>query len=836
MELNKRYYNHKGVDLKSSELIRPPEYASDMLNAQYTEGGALEKRPGYQGHALSAGGYGTWTYQRVHPMTGVADPRVVTVDANLWELHTATLTVTYAGADPTAVISIFFDIATTAYRVQILEGTVMILDTTTNVGFDEASPKTLAQLAVQINALTGFSATVTGLTSTPAAFLKIVREHDLNNDGPLIDDAKYWVMVNTPTSNPLSLYYANRFQPDHENVSTIQTNNVIYFGSGFSETMKYDGQNFYRAGLPNVGTVSSALVAGAVTGNNYVHKIQYANYDAAGNIIEGNLASTVVQNAVANSFNLTIPQIEDSTGFNTNCAIVNGIQAGVTTITVDDGTGGPHTLQVGDTAYFFDGVATAYTTRLVTARTPTTITIAGAPVNVADNSVISNNLRIIIWRSKSSGATPAAFFFVDEIPNNSFVASVVYNDNLIDSALGELLLTPVTDRSPPPKGRYVSQWNGIMIVGGNMESPTSLYYSDVDGPEFFPNDSNQLFIEPGNGDVITGIAANNEVFTVHGNQSFTAITGDITTGQIRVETKARDAGCVAHATLVDIDGVLCWLSPQGPRQSSGGQVPIPLGAAIDESESNQASRIDPVFDNSGRPEPLKVRGKRALGFNDTVNDKYLLFVPKEDGDNSLRYPNLNSRVYVYDRVRDAWLIWSNYNIAGGITYLGTELYLVERRYSTFSSTVQSILYRRLDLLDAYDYADNTTGIACDYSPQWEALGQPSVLKDPLKIRVFSLEAVANNQFTLTIEQEINYQTDSAIATFDMQIAGGGYGYSPYGETAYSDPAQDAAFHSLGRSRIRSVRPRFKNNVIHENISVTGWEIEFATPFREEFKP
>lgn len=838
MELNKRYYNHKGVDLKSSDLIRPPEYASGMLNAQYTEGGALEKRPGYQGHALSAGGYGTWTYQRVDPITGLSDPRVVTVDQNLWELQSATLEVSYSGSDPTAVISIFLDISVEphAYRVQILEGTVLVLDTTTNVGFDEASPKTLAQLATQINALTGFSATVTGLNTTPAAFLKIVREHDLNNDGDLVNDAKYWVQVNTPTTNPLDLYYANRFMSDHENVSTVQTNNVIYFGSGFSETMKYDGQNFYRAGLPNVGNVSAALVAGAITGNNYIHKIQYEQIDAVGNIVEGNLSSTTAQNAAANSFDITIPQVLNTTGFNTNCAIVNGVQAGVNTITVDNGSGGPHTLQVGDVAYFFDGVGSVYVTREVTARTATTITIGGAAVNVADNIVISNNLRILIWRSKSSAVTPTAFFLVDEIPNNSFSASVVYNDNISDPNLGELLLTPLTDRSPPPKGRYVSQWNGTLMIAGNMENPTSLYFSDSDSPEYFPNNSNQLFIEPGNGDVIVGIAPNNEVFTIHGNQSFTAITGDITTGQIRVETKARDAGCLSHASLVDIDGVLCWLSPQGPRQSSGGNVPTPLGAAIDSSESNQASRIDPVFDNAGRPDSLKIRGKRVVGFNDVINDKYLLFVPTEDGDDALRYPNLNSRVYVYDRVRDAWLIWSNYNFAGGICYFGTELFNVERRFSTFTSSVQSILYRRLDLLDAYDYADNTTGIEFDYSPQWEALGQPSVLKDPLNIRIFSLEQVANNQFTLTIEQEINYQTDSSIATFDMLVAGGGYGYSPYGEDAYGDPSVDAAFHSLGRSRIRAVRPRYKNSIIHENISVTGWEIEFSTPYREEFKP
>lgn len=833
MELNKRYYNHKGVDLKSSDLIRQAEFASDMLNCQYTDGGSVEKRPGFQGHAASAGGYGTWTYQRVLPTTGTADFRVVTVDQNLHELKTVNLTITYGGADPTCILSIFLDTETSEYRCQILEGAVLVLNSNINVGFDEATTKTLAQLAVEINAISGFTAVVTGDSSTPAAFLKIVREYNLNED-PFVGIAKYWMTVNTPTTNPLAAYYANRYNADHENVSAVQVNNVIYFGSGFNETMKYDGQNFYRAGLPNVASGVAALGgAGAITGTNYTYKIQYTQYDAAGNIIEGNLfTSNNLAAAAAQSINLTIANIQASTGFNTNGAIVNGAQVGVTEIIVDSG----HTMKAGDTAYFFDGASSSYVSRTVLSTDVTRVTVSGANVNVADNAVISNNLRITIWRSKSSGATPTLFYLVADIPNNSFAATQVFNDNLADASLGELLLTPLTDRSPPPKGRYVSQWNGIMMIGGVAATPTNLYFSDVDGPEYFPNNSNALLIEPGNGDIIAGIAPNNEVFTVHGNQSFTVITGDITTGQIRVETKARDSGCVAHATLQDIDGILAWLSPQGPRQSSGGQLPIPLGAAIDESESNQASRIDPAFNNAGRPPTETFVLKRAVGFTDPQRDKYLIFVPCETDTGSVTYSNSNSRVFAYDRVRDAWLIWSGYDLSGGITYLDTELYFVERRFSTFLSSVQSVLYRRHNLVDAFDYADNTLAISGDYSPQWEALGQPSVLKSPLNIRIFSLEAVANNQFNLTIEQEINYQTDSSISSFDMSVSGGGYGVTPYGIDAYGDPLQDAFLHPLARSRIRAIRPRFKNSTIHENISITGWEIEFSTPYSPEFKP
>jgi hypothetical protein len=193
-------------------------------------------------------------------------------------------------------------------------------------------------------------------------------------------------------------------------------------------------------------------------------------------------------------------------------------------------------------------------------------------------------------------------------------------------------------------------------------------------------------------------------------------------------------------------------------------------------------------------------------------------------------------MFAYDRVRDAWLIWDNIDASGGMTSIDSETYFVERRYSTFTSGVESIMYRRHNMQDAYDYADNAASIDFDYSPQWEFMGEPSVLKDPIAIKVFSLESVPNNQFTITVEQEINFQTDASSATFTMAISGGGYGYSAYGIDAYSDPTIDGYIHPLGRQRQRSIRPRFKNEVIHEAVLITGWELEISVPYRSELKP
>lgn len=827
------FTNHFGVDLKSSDLNRPEVYASYLLNAEYRASGSPNKRKGFQARGAHKGGYGQWTYEKKNPVTGADEKEVIKVDQNLFKMAGATLGISYAGAQLSVIVSIFLDVSTLTYRCTISDSTTTLLNHNLGIGFDEASPVTVTDLATLINALPSFTATVTGTGTTPAAFLKIVRAWDVVSSGAATLTARYFTQVNSTVSNPLATYYGHRNDLDFENVSAVQVQNAMYFGSGYDETMKYDGQTFYRAGLPTpLTTFASVLAAGAVTGNNYLHKMQYIQYDAAGNIVEGNLQTvSAALNPAAQGMSLTLPNVLAGSGFNTNCALVNGAQVAVNTITV---TNSPHTMKVGDTAYFFDSISAAYVTRLVTAVTATTVVVAGAAVTVANGAVISNNLRIAVWRNKTSATTPGVWYEVIELPNNSLAATQTYVDNKADGVLGAQLIIPATDRSAPPKGKYISQWNGIMLIAGKLDDVNGLYISDVDSCEYFPSDTNPLPIESGAQDVITGIAPNNEVFTVHGNGSFTVISGDITTFQIRVETKTRDTGCVSHASIQELDGILVWLSAQGPRCSSGGQVPIPLGPA---SDQDTASRIDPEFDPSGLPDEEQFKLKRVIGFSDHTTKTYFLYCPAETFSGGLRYPNANSRIYAYDKSREAWLIWDSLNFAGGISRYGEELYFSERRYSVFETAVQSILYSRHNLDDAYDYADNNAAIDWDYSTAWYAFGNPSVRKKFEKLKIFAIEEMASNEFTITVKQEANFVKDVTRAEFDMSVAGGGgYGVSPYHSSSYGDPAEGTDEHPLCRDRIKSTRFRFQNSTIHENPIITGWQIQSVLPYKPKFTP
>lgn len=838
--LKKRYENHFGLDLKSSDIVRPAEYASGIKNAQYRKSGSIEKRKGYQAHSESAGGFGIFTYQRINPKTGTQEPEIIAVDSKAHKLLTAEITVTYSGTDPSCLISIFYDVSSDQYRAQIFVGGTSVLDKDLGFGFDEASTVTISDLSTDINAIADFSASTTGDSSTPASFLKIVRDYDLKL-GSLTTHAKYWQEINSPSIAPFYGSESNKNSDSFENVSAVQINNILFLSNGYDEVQKYDGQNVYRAGLPIPSSISTALVVGgSVNGNKYLHVAQYIQEDAVGNFIEGNhITSSVEQNAVNNSFDVTVANIQSAEGYNTNCAIVDGLQAGVTIIDVDDGSGGSHTIKAGDTAYFYDGVTGDYVTREVLSVAATTIEIDGAAVDVADGTVISNNLRIAIYRSKTSGTTPTVFFLVAEIPNNSFAATQVFNDDTLDSALGAQFIEPLTDRSPPIKGKYISAFRNQLVTAGNIDNPNTVYYSDVDGPEYFVSGVTEFNVDSIIGDIITGIAPNNEVFAIFKQKSIHIVTGNIADGTIRVDQLTNDIGCSAHATIKEIRGALAFLSDRGPYVMIGGQIPEDLGG----------NRIEPVFDGESAGDDIKsflfnstitnserlFNLKKAVAINDRDEEKYLLFVPTESITWGDSHTNSNAKVFAFDYERGAWLMWDNLDFSGGVTTDGNEFYFIERRYSTFNTSVDHILYRRHTLNDAYDYQDNDSAIDFYYKSNWEAVDEPSVFKKFLSLRLFSLETMTNNTLNVSVETEANYIKEVPKSQFDLSFGTSGYGVSSYGIAAYGDPSESAIKRRLLTGRYRSMRVNFSNDAPQENVIISGWELEIATPYKPEFK-
>ena len=267
------------------------------------------------------------------------------------------------------------------------------------VGIDDAAPVTIATLVSEIDALADFTCTATGTTTGAAAYLPMLLG-EVYGSSPLLISFEYPLVVPQPSTaaDPFAGAWAARNAVNFNTVTHASVNNVTYLGSRYDNEVKYDGK-VYRSGVPQLATPTAAAVATATgrTGTNIRYRISAVQIDSAGNRIEGIISSeSNTVSPVADRVDVTYTSITAASGFNTDCAMVVGIQAAQTTLNVDNGAGGDHTLKVGDTVYFFDTATAAYVTRVLTAVTASTITFAGV-VSVADNDPISANLRVAVY-------------------------------------------------------------------------------------------------------------------------------------------------------------------------------------------------------------------------------------------------------------------------------------------------------------------------------------------------------------------------------------------------------------------------------------------------------
>jgi hypothetical protein len=841
--LAKNFSQFQGLDLRSSNLIVEPQFSTGMDNAEYNKTNAIVKRKGYQYKADNAGGYGMAVYKDIDTSTGAVTEVVCTVDDSLRTLTSDSFNVTYSGSG-TALLTIGVDTSTDKFVLTITEDTTEVLSQNLGLGLDESSATTIATVISAIDALTDFAASGGTVTSGSAAFLDLQNDTVLSSTATAINYVR-WSEVNESLANPLTSTQGQKNNDYFENASFAQLNNILYVGTGYDHLHKYDGQTFYRAGMPaggdadgsgDAGTAAAVADAGSGStfsiGDDYFYFYLYKQVDNKGNIIEGIPApySSKLTKAAADDNAVTVTNLASTSGFNTNCAIVNGAQSGVTTITVDSG----HTLNTGDTAYFYDGATSAYVTRVLTGTTSTTITFAGS-VNVADNAVISNNLRIAIYRTDEIGAATDAslqtYKLVAEIPNDSIGTSTqVYIDSTTDANLGAEYVAPVKAHGLPPKGSYITTFRSQLFVAGQITNVNTVYYSDIDSPEYFPAGQNSFLVDAFDGAKIRGIAALDTAVIVFKDSSIQSVTGDIADDSFRVdELSYGGIGCVSHNSIQKIGGSLFFLSDKGVYSVSLQGV-TPIGARIE----TEFTKFDVTFNF-----------QKSTAINWVDKDKYVLFIPNESQDGSSNdYADSSSRVYAYDYIRDAWLKWSNVNAQGGFA-LKTDgtLYFHARRLDSDSSAVERPLAVFNNYGNLNDYTDHQDATNFEYETNWEALGDPQILKKFLRLKIFALPTDVldgdASLFTLTVDQEINFNSPAAIASFEMDFSGGSAGYGGGtgwgGSSPWGDSPLGELKGKLNSSKSRALKLIMKNSTQKEDVLVSGYQLEVAPSYRPGFK-
>jgi hypothetical protein len=819
--LLKYFNNFAGIDLRSPDISQNSEAATSMINAEFRPSGALSKRKGYQlAAADSKGGFGATNFENVDS-TGATTEEYITIDQNLFRLDEDSITVTYSPGDgSTGRYEIYYDSTDDTFYFDLYDNSsTRVLHYDMGNGYSGVN-KTVTQTTTAISAVSNFAA---GAASTAggenAAFLPITAGRQSLSDGTAATITfKYYTQVSTPStySNPFSTFYGQRTDTNFENATFAQLNQVLYISTGHDALHKYDGLRVYKAGLPQ----PTALAAGSEgTGSldssaAYIWKQTYLYKDAKGNEIESQPTADLsfTTTGASKSYSMTITNLQETSGYNIDQAVVDGAQATTNTITVDAG----HGLVVGDYVYLDDSVSSSVVSRKVTATTSTTITIDGDAVTVGDNDVISC-MKIALYRTEGGGSL---FYLSKELINDTDNNTQSYDDGTADASLGAEFVEPIKPHGLPASGKYIRVWRSQLVISGDTSSTNTVYYSDITNPEYFPPADNSFTVSSS----VTGIRELDNLLFVFKEKSIDAVSGDFGTDQFEVDNISKEGiGCSAHATIQEVNKEVWFLSKDGIYSITG---------------EGLKELSDPIKPRFTRPAST-ISFKQAIAYNWHEETKYLIYLPNLPTDPTFS-SDTNSRIYVYDYFprHQAWFEWRNFNFLGGIATLDSDLYMTRRAQP--NATVYEHTQRVSNTNTKADYQDHDAAISFTYTTHWETAGEPAVFKKFLRLKVYALDHTLGDfemdSFTLTVNVYGNFLTNSlGNATLDFSGGALGWGAFEWGGVPWGEILLPDLKNKLLSKKLRSQQLQFTNSTAKENILISAYELEMVAPYKPFMK-
>jgi hypothetical protein len=826
----KDYEDFLGVDGDTPipSKRRSLQQAEQMKNWDFTHSGSACPRPGYQYNAINTGGLGLCEY--IRDVSGAPTRTLFDVGANLLERKEGSFLISYAGAETTITVQFLVDADTNTWKFQVIEGddTEVLLEDV-GVGIDEASPVTLADLETAIEAISAdYTVTITGDDTLPAAFLPQQVNQVLEGTPLELDIAfNYTEAFRKPagSSDLFAGHQTARNSMSSRNATFINFRECLLIATEEDYPVKCDGISAYRMGMA-IGAITSATptTAGAITAN-WRYLVRYAHTDAQGNYVPGSISAPVSSAMVAHQqTNLVVPTLQVTSGYATDYAKVNGLQAGVNTITVD----AAHTLQIGDTVTLLDtAVSTRFVTqRTVTGRTNTTVTIDGAVVTVADNSIISNGLTIEILRTKNNSAF---FYYVAELPNDPSAASITFIDTVVDASVGDEFLLLDREPDPPPKGGIISLHQNVPVITRNPEFPQRLWYADLLFPEGFPEASNYRDLHSEKGGEITGVAPNIAGLEVFFPDSHYRLLGEIEDEVFNWRPVSRALGCIAHDTIRQLENnQIVWLTRIGPRWMGPGGIPQVPGFGVDH-----------LFRKKGRLLNY-FKTHHATAVDNPYAKQMLFFLPVESENSGEVYADDRSEVWVLDyKIQNLprWIgPWTNLNMAGGAACdENGRITFVERRFSIpVSSTTRNMLWFH-DGNDDFDQADHHLPIEAEWIPGWEFMGERELKKIFEWIRIWSMDPNRLSGFTLTVKVERDFKAGQYIE-FVMSLGQGGgasgWQFEPWGFFPWGMPQATFKESKIPEGGAFALRPVFYHRTVYEKPIVSLLTMSIKSAYQQ----
>jgi hypothetical protein len=747
-----------------------------------------------------------------------------------------------------------------------LESGELVVNTTTDIGasnyFNEetlattvisdtqniTSPYMLASVVNTINNfthvdLTAVASDINAGTTTPSAFV-IPIDETIIPQGESIE-LRYFV-ESTITKGDTSYNYFDNLHTkfvdqsdDFQNVSHTILNNSMYFATGFDEICKYDGNKIYRAGLPTPVDITASVANNTDTSSlnigidedndattNSYYMITYKHEDANGNVIQSTQSATakVTGNTGHNQghrhlIEVTIPTVQPGSGFNLDDITALIWRAPNTT-----------TEEVLAASSFYQVTTGSKTSPALTHAewSPLGLT-ASNYVNVAVDQVDPNDVNTWTYTLNNN-----------IVSNDKSVASVKYLDFLTDADINLNEFITTSDYAEgrhdlPPKCAFITNHQGCLILAGTAENPNELFYSLPEfnfitgeiGSEYFPNNANSVIMHGANGTNITAVKTLRETLMVFNKNSVSVLSGDITTTGVQYLKKDSltaqgEQGTISSNCLQEWEGTLTFLSQDGILSTNTN-----LSYPTEMSESIKPLLLDKKFDR-----------KRAVSFFSADQDVMGFYLPVQDeihmgevGAEGIFNNYTDSKLLIYDVNIGGWLEWSNINMSGGVSRHSGDTFFISRNEGTISLNIFKTAS------DKSSYSDFNRAIPVTIVTSWDAVGNSAQFKKFIRLKVFSTDSnqkFEGDSFKMNLYLRSNFDNKDIGPIVLDPSAFGGWGISPWGSFYWgSRDFQGIRTKLFGKSK--AIALHFDNDTINENILISGYSMEIASPYKPEIK-
>lgn len=271
-DLEQNFSDFRGLDVRSSDLTRPKNAAKEISNFTIEKNFTLGGVKGLKTTIADMPGepvLGFHNYIYRDPDTGETKEELLALSQYLYRMKEGTFSISYSGSGTYYQVHTYFTTTggpsdnTTGLQIDIYDEATQVLDYNVETGLedDTASPIDLATLKAAIDALTDFSATITGPpTTSVATIIPLTYQTSVAAASSLDLTVRYWEKVNSfiPSSASAGIGPAHALFTQHQDANIplpvfLNKDNVCYIALGRTmPLMKYDGMNFYQAGVPEI--------------------------------------------------------------------------------------------------------------------------------------------------------------------------------------------------------------------------------------------------------------------------------------------------------------------------------------------------------------------------------------------------------------------------------------------------------------------------------------------------------------------------------------------------------------------------------------------------------